>query len=128
MKLGGRMSSNHNNGDDEQGRILPFRRREPPSRVGAFSNLSADESPVQDIGKYDRSDDTDDYAHRMKMNALAVLVLAVLIGGGMWIVDTMAQMRKNQDCVLMGRRNCGQVNLAPEVRSTAPVNAPLVNR
>jgi hypothetical protein len=125
------MSSNQNNGDDEQGRILPFRRRvpPPPPRVGAFSNLSADDSPVQDVGKYDRSDDTDDYGHRMKMNALAVVALAVLIGGGIWIVDTMAQMRKNQDCVLMGRRNCGgQINMAPDVRTTAPVNAPLINR
>lgn len=124
------MSADHDN-DDERGRVLPFRRDSAPprARIGAFSNLSAGDSPVEDIGKYDRvHGDTDDYAHRMKMNALAVLALALLIAGGMWIVDTMAQMRKNQDCVLMGRRNCGQVNMSPEVRTSAPVSVPLINR
>jgi len=29
----------------------------------------------------------------------------------MWIIDTMAQQRKNQDCVLMGRRNCTQLTV-----------------
>lgn len=106
--------------NDERGRILPFRGRAPAPQIEAFSNLSADESPVQDLGKYNHSNDTDDYAHRMRMNALAVVVLAILVAGGMWIVDTMAQMRKNQDCTLMGRRNCGQVNVAPPVRTTAP--------
>lgn len=106
--------------NEERGRILPFRRRGPAPRVEAFSNLAADESPVRDLEKYDRGNDTDDYAHRMKMNALAVAVLAVLVGGGMWIVDTMAQMRKTQDCMLMGRRNCGQVIVAPPTRTTAP--------
>jgi hypothetical protein len=123
------MNADHND-DDQHGRVLPFRR--PTSafvRIQAFSNLSAEKSPVPDIAKFDQTTgDADDYTHRMKMNALAVLALAGLIGGGMWIVDTMAQVRKNQDCVLMGRRNCGEVNMSPEVRSTAPANAPVINR
>src|SRR5689334_14730885 len=110
------MSADHNN-DDQHGQVLPFRRRtSAPAPIRAFSNLSADESPVPDIAKFDQSaGDADDYAHRMKMNALAVVALAGLIAGGMWIVDTMAQARKNQDCVLMGRRNCGQVDMSPKV-------------
>jgi len=42
----------------------------------------------------------------MKMNALAAIVLLALLGGGMWIVDVMTQLRKNQDCALSGRRDC----------------------
>ena len=123
------MGSNPTNGDNDRGQVLPFRARTPPAKVQAFSNLSADDSPVADVSKYDRSgQDTDDYAHRMKMNALAVVLLAVLIAGGMWIVDTMAQMRKNQDCVLSGRRNCAEVDRRPEARVTAPLNVPLSNR
>jgi hypothetical protein len=107
-------SGNNNDHDSDRGQVLPFRPRTSAPRIEAFRNLSSGESPVQDIGRYDRgNDDPDDYTHRMKMNALAVLALAVLIGGGMWIVDTMAQMRKNQDCVLSGRRNCGQAVAAP---------------
>lgn len=125
------MNSQHDNNDDERGQVLPFRRRSAPpqARVGAFSNLSAADSPVEGIGKYDRdTHEADDYAHRMKMNALAVLALALLIGGGMWIVDTMAQQRKNQECVMTGRRDCGKVYNAPEARGTGPVTAPLLNR
>jgi hypothetical protein len=32
---------------------------------------------------------------------------------GIWIADVMAQMRKNQDCVLMGRPGCTPVNAPP---------------
>jgi hypothetical protein len=105
------MTSHSPDHDKEAGRVLQFRPR-TPRRVHAFSNLAADQSPVPDIAKYGRPDqEGDDYRHRMKMNALAVLVLAVLIGGGMWIVDTMTQMRKNQDCLLSGRRNCVQMTI-----------------
>jgi hypothetical protein len=123
-------SSNDSDDDGDRGQVLPFRPRATPQPIEAFRNLSSDESPVQDIGKYDRgSDDPDDYAHRMKMNAIAVLALAVLIGGGMWIVDTMVQMRKNQDCVLSGRRNCGQAVAAPGSNlAPGPVVIPSSNR
>ena len=85
---------------------MPFRPRAKPP-VSAFSNLSADHSPVDDLSKYSSGgEDQGEYAHRMKMNAIAVVFLAALIGGGIWIVDVMAQQRKNQDCALSGRRNC----------------------
>jgi hypothetical protein len=123
------MRSNDNNDRDdnaEPGRIVPFRPRTPRPRLQAFGNLSADDSPVQDVSKFDRDDgEADDYGHRMKMNALAVLVLAVLVGGGMWVVDTMAQLRKNQDCVLMGRRNCAGVTTPPNDRVSTPLTTPL---
>ncbi len=38
--------------------------------------------------------DQDDYAHRMKTNAVAMVFLAALVAGGIWIVDVMAQQRK----------------------------------
>ena len=105
------MADNAQGDNEERGRVVRFKPR-APVRAGAFSNLSADAGPVEDVGKYARgADDTDDYRHRMKMNALAVLVLALLIGGGIWIVDSMAQMRKNQDCALSGRRNCVQISV-----------------
>ena len=90
----------------QEGRVVPFRPR-APSRIEAFSNLASDRSPVDDFRKYAQGrEDGDEYAHRMKVNAIAVLFLAALVGGGIWIVDTMAQQRKGQDCVLSGRRNC----------------------
>lgn len=79
---------------DETGVVVPFPARKA-TPVRAFSNLSHDYSPVEGVDKYEqRSDDPDDYAHRMKMNALAIVFLAALVGGGIWIVDVMAQQRR----------------------------------
>jgi hypothetical protein len=47
----------------------------------------------------------------MLMNAAAFVVVALLIGVGLWIANTMAAMRKNQDCVLSGRRGCTPVEM-----------------
>jgi hypothetical protein len=96
---------------EDRGRILRFKRRTPAGRQ-AFGDQSAGRTAVPDIDKYARGgSNPDDYRHRMKMNALAAAVLVVLIGGGMWIIDTMAQMRKNQDCALSGRRNCAPTTM-----------------
>jgi hypothetical protein len=83
---------------------LPFRRR------GLFTRSAPPPSPVQSIGKYEQSgDEPDDYRHRMIMNGLALAVTVVLIAVGLWIADVMAQMRKNQDCVLTGRPGCAPI-------------------
>ncbi len=107
------MTLNHNNMTEKpqqtsssQGQVVPFRPRSRPP-IHAFSNLSADSSPVDDLTKYSPGgEDRDEYMHRMKVNAFAVIFLAVLVDGGIWLVDLMAQQCKNQDCALSGRRNC----------------------
>ena len=68
-------------------------------------------SPVEDLAKYERGEHSDDYRHRMLVNAAAFVFVAALIGAGLWLADTMAQMRKNQDCVLSGRRGCTPVEV-----------------
>lgn len=67
--------------------------------------------PIEDLSKYQRAEDDDDYRHRMIVNAIAFVFVAALIGGGYWLADTMAKMRKNQDCVLSGRRGCTPVEV-----------------
>jgi hypothetical protein len=57
------------------------------------------------------ADEHDDYRHRMITNALAFALCVLLVVIGVWIADTMAQMRKNQDCVLSGRRGCTPVDV-----------------
>lgn len=81
-------------------------------RVVPFRHRRSDElAEPEDLSQYERSDEPDDYRHRMLMNAAAVVVVALLIGAGIWIADTMASMRKNQDCVLSGRRGCTPVEV-----------------
>jgi hypothetical protein len=81
-------------------RIIPFRHRRSDELAGP-----------DDLSRYEHSDEPDDYRHRMLMNAAAFVVVALLIGAGLWIANTMAAMRKNQDCVLSGRRGCTPVEV-----------------
>jgi len=87
--------------------VIQFRPRTPrkgwPVPTG---RQTPDDSPVPDLGKYERRDNEDDYRHRMKMNALGLVITCALIVTGLWLAETMAQMRKIQDCVLTGRQNC----------------------
>src|SRR6185312_11127385 len=88
-----------------EGRVLRFRRR--PTETHAPGALPPH---VADLGKYQRVDDKeDDYRHRMLVNAIAFVFVAALIGAGLWLADSIAQMRKNQDCVLAGHRGCTPV-------------------
>jgi hypothetical protein len=90
--------------DDERGRILPFQRHgqaRPPMPP----------MPIEDVGKYARSEEPDNYRQRMINNGLAFTFCVVLVVIGVWLANTIAEMRRNQDCVLSGRRNCAQVNV-----------------
>jgi len=91
---------------ESQGRILPFRPR------GALSRKPAEPPTVPDLEKYERTpEESDDFRHRMLMNGLGLAVTVVLIGGGLWIAEVMAHMRKDQDCALSGRSNCMPVEV-----------------
>jgi hypothetical protein len=59
-----------------------------------------------DLARYEREEEEDDYRHRMKMNVLGLLVAILLVISGTWIADTMAEVRRIQECFLAGGRNC----------------------
>ncbi len=82
-------------------RVVSFRR---PGRPVAARQPAP--SPVDDLAKYEHSDGADDYRHRMLINLAALVFVAALIAAGLWIADTMAALRKNQDCILAGHPNC----------------------
>jgi hypothetical protein len=96
-------------GDDGR-RVILFR-----PRAGRYSSAPQPghdagwDSPVADLAQYERTGEQDNYRHRMIVNAVALAFTVVLAGAGIWIAESMAVMRKNQDCVLMGRRGCGVV-------------------
>jgi hypothetical protein len=47
----------------------------------------------------------------MLVNLAALAFTAVLSIVGVWLVSQIAAMRKDQDCVLSGRRNCTPIDL-----------------
>jgi hypothetical protein len=95
---------------EHEGQILPFRPR------GSLLTRNVRPPPlVPDLRKFEETPEgPDDFKHRMLMNGLGLVVTVLLIVGGVWIADVMAHMRKDQDCVLMGRPNCAHINIPME--------------
>jgi hypothetical protein len=98
------MTANEPRPEDQMGRVLPFRGK---------PRLPVPPRPVEDLAKYAKDGEPDDYRQRMINNGLAFLVIVVLGGVGIWLASSIAEMRKTQDCVLSGRRNCAQVDAPP---------------
>jgi hypothetical protein len=100
--------------DKSRGVILTFRPRRasaPPRAGWPHTTGELGPSPIEDLTKYEHVDDGDDYRHRMRMNAVSIVVLTLLVVIGVWIANTMAEMQKKQDCVLQGRRNCAPIDV-----------------
>jgi hypothetical protein len=94
---------------DDGSQIIGFRSRQP------IVNARPPSPPaVDDLAKYARGENPDDYRHRMVVNIIAFVFVIGLIAVGLWLADTMAAMRKNQDCVLSGRRGCTPVEVTKD--------------
>ncbi len=103
------MTSDQSSSSDNDPRVVRFRRGHADARVPVSGP-----PPADDLAKYAHGPDSDDYRHRMIVNAAAFVFVIALIGAGLWLADTMAQMRKNQDCVLSGRRGCTPVEVTKD--------------
>jgi hypothetical protein len=44
-------------------------------------------------------------------NAVMLAFFVVLVAAGIWLLGTMADVRKVQDCAAQGRRNCGAIDV-----------------
>ena len=100
------MASDRSSSSDNDARVVAF----PRGRTAARWRAKIP-SPVDDLAKYERGEAVDDYRHRMTVNAAAFVVVLLLIGAGLWLAETMAELRKNEDCVLSGRHNCSPVEV-----------------
>lgn len=66
--------------------------------------------PTDDLAKFEQPhDEPDDFRHRMLANAAAFALTVVLTAAGIWLAVSIADLRKTQDCVLMGRRDCARI-------------------
>jgi hypothetical protein len=102
--------------------ILQFRPRE---RLGdhastGLANVNEPESELlDDLEQYEQDREEDEninYPQRMLMNVIAVAVVTLLIGVGVWLADTIANMEREQDCVLQGRQNCAPIEIAAPIQ------------
>jgi hypothetical protein len=97
---------------DDEHRVLKFRPRtlaEPPGRQGQRSEVTPEPN---DLSRYERvREEPDDFRHRMLANLAALAFTVALTAIGIWLAMSIADLRKTQDCVLMGRRDCAHISL-----------------
>ncbi len=53
----------------------------------------------------------DDPGNRATENAVMLGFFVVLVAAGVWLLGTMADVRKAQDCAAQGRRNCNTIEI-----------------
>jgi hypothetical protein len=95
---------------DDEHRVLKFRPRtmaKPPSPNGEPGDIRHE---ANDLSRYERTrEEPDDFRHRMLANMAAFAFTVALIAIGIWLAMSIADLRKTQDCVLMGRRDCARI-------------------
>jgi hypothetical protein len=98
---------------DDEHRVLKFRPRtsaQPPGRAPREDTRRE----AGDLSRYERpKDEPDDFRHRMLANLAAFAFTVALTAIGIWLAMSIAELRKTQDCVLMGRRDCAQISSIP---------------
>lgn len=106
---------------DEEHRVLKFRPRTlahpPVQRAESGKQARQDDGRHQadDLSRFERErEEPDDFRHRMLANLAAFAFTVALTAIGIWLAMSIADLRKTQDCVLMGRRDCAQIS-APRI-------------
>ena len=67
--------------------------------------------PRLDLARYETPrEEPDDFRHRMLANIAAFAFTVALTAVGIWLAMSIADLRKTQDCVLMGRRDCVRIS------------------
>ena len=101
---------------DDEHIVLKFRPRtsaHPPARADDPAPTKA-QPAANDLSRYERRrDEPDDFRHRMLANVAALAFTVALTAIGIWLAMSIADLRKTQDCVLMGRRDCARISLMP---------------
>jgi hypothetical protein len=108
---------------DDEHVVLKFRPRtsaRPPNRhddpAPAHTRPVANDAgpKANDLSRYERPrDEPDDFRHRMLANIAALAFTIALTAIGIWLAVSIAELRRTQDCVLMGRRDCARISDMP---------------
>ena len=103
-------------GNDEHV-VLKFRPRtsaHPPGQRDEPRDQPVSGPAANDLSRYERPrDEPDDFRHRMLANVAALAFTVALTAIGIWLAMSIADLRKTQDCVLMGRRDCARISVMP---------------
>ncbi len=94
----------------------PGGREEPEPGQDSYNQVAEHAPPAaNDLSRYERPrDEGDDFRHRMLANVAALAFTVALTAIGIWLAVSIADLRKTQDCVLMGRRDCARISVTPQ--------------
>ncbi|MEH2516753.1 hypothetical protein V1279_002326 [Bradyrhizobium sp. AZCC 1610] len=97
------------------GREEPGPAKSSPTKSSPTKASPAKASPsANDLSRYEQPrDEGDDFRHRMLANVAALAFTVALTAIGIWLAVSIADLRKTQDCVLMGRRDCAGISVTP---------------
>jgi hypothetical protein len=94
---------------------LPTHRDEQDSAKTTNNKAAITRPAANDLSRYERPrDEGDDFRHRMLANVAALAFTVALTAIGIWLAVSIADLRKTQDCVLMGRRDCARISVTPQ--------------
>ncbi|MCP3399092.1 hypothetical protein [Bradyrhizobium sp. CCGB20] len=99
---------------DDEHRVLQFRPRTAPPPAahrgsGTVQPLRVAPEPL-DLSRYEQPRrEPDNFRHRMLANIAALAFTIALTAIGIWLAVSIADLRRTQDCVLMGRRDCARI-------------------
>jgi hypothetical protein len=72
--------------------------------------------PPDDRERRVRKDPDDEGGNRTVENMVLAGFFVALVAAGIWLLGTMADVRKTQDCALQGRRNCQPIEVPDRSR------------
>jgi hypothetical protein len=100
---------------EDEHRVVPFRPRNGPARHASEGGsppvpLRRREPAPLDLSRYEQPrEQPDDFRHRILANIAAIAFTIALTAIGIWLAMSIADLRKTQDCVLTGRRDCARI-------------------
>jgi hypothetical protein len=110
---------------EEEHRVIQFRPRNAP-RLPAWQGHAQGSAPgntaVQprhqdtppeplDLSRYEQPrEEPDDFRHRILANIAAFAFTVALTAIGIWLAMSIQDLRRTQDCVLMGRHDCVRIS------------------
>ena len=97
--------------------VLKFRPRtsvQPPGKREEAVRAARPAQVANDLSRYEKPrEEPDDFRQRMLANVAAFAFTVALAAIGIWLAMSIADLRKTQDCVLMGRRDCAKISVMP---------------
>src|SRR5436305_1463406 len=108
--------NSHSDQSPQSAQVLPFRPRGEKTRAQRPQAGAPQPPALESLAKYEGADVDDNYRHRMMVNLAGLLVTVALAVIGVWLAVQIADLRKKQDCIFSGRRNCAPIESGVSAR------------